>query len=584
LEIEEKNMDEFVQDSGIKNKYTSTGRQSGYKIDLYHSGLDEHKHLSATEHSALLGKIHNQKLLWQEKYLKEVNFRQLRNSESAATERTRKAQEKIAKIEGILAHTLKINDAIDWSSLMQNDAYIGIPRASQFIKFNAYNGYPEKVSYLDVKTMPQPERFFIKVGFLDKILGKEKSIREKQQKDFDNSTLLISQENEEVRRENLERDGKLKEEQSFWEKERSEHERKIKTHNDKVEKAKEKYFQKNIDAIIEYCEMVLNNSHYPESFPRDFDIQYNENNGMLLLEYRLPALRDIPRVSNVRYVKSRNEIEEKFLSQSDHTKLYDLAIYQTVLRTLHELFEADVANVINCITLNGFVTDINPSTGHVESNCIVSIQTSKQEFDKVNLKGIVSSISYKECFKSLKGVGSSKLSTMTAIKPILELNRSDKRFKNHYDVAHNLNDSINIAAMPWEDFEHLVREIFAKEFTSNGGEVKVTRASVDGGVDAVAFDPDPIRGGKIVIQAKRYTNVVGVSAVRDLYGTVMNEGATKGILVTTADYGSDSYEFAKGKPLTLLNGSNLLHLLEKHGQKAKIDLKEAKKILKDQAA
>ena len=71
---------------------------------------------------------------------------------------------------------------------------------------------------------------------------------------------------------------------------------------------------------------------------------------------------------------------------------------------------------------------------------------------------------------------------------------------------------------------------------------------------------------------------MGVSAVRDLYGTVLNEGATKGILVTTSDYGSDAYEFAKGKPLTLLNGSNLLFLLEKHGHKAKIDLQEAKKI------
>jgi restriction system protein len=124
-----------------------------------------------------------------------------------------------------------------------------------------------------------------------------------------------------------------------------------------------------------------------------------------------------------------------------------------------------------------------------------------------------------------------------------------------------------------------VREVFEKEFARDGGEVKVTQASRDGGVDAVAFDPDPIRGGKIVIQAKRYTNTVGVSAVRDLYGTVMNEGATKGILVTTADYGPDAYEFAKGKPLTLLNGSNLLSLLEKHGKRAKIDLKEAKRVL-----
>ena len=131
--------------------------------------------------------------------------------------------------------------------------------------------------------------------------------------------------------------------------------------------------------------------------------------------------------------------------------------------------------------------------------------------------------------------------------------------------------------MDWEDFEHLVRELFEKELASTGGEVRVTQASRDGGVDAIAFDPDPIRGGKIVIQAKRYTNTVGVSAVRDLYGTVLNEGAIKGILVTTSDYGPDSYAFANGKPLHLMSGANLLHMLEKHGHSARIDINEAKK-------
>ena len=133
--------------------------------------------------------------------------------------------------------------------------------------------------------------------------------------------------------------------------------------------------------------------------------------------------------------------------------------------------------------------------------------------------------------------------------------------------------------MDWQDFEHLVREIFEKEFSAGGGEVKVTQSSRDAGVDAIAFDPDPIRGGKIVIQAKRYTNTVNVSAVRDLYGTIVNEGATKGVLITTSDYGPDSYDFAQGKPITLLNGNNLLHLLEKHGTKAIIDIAEARKTL-----
>ena len=78
-----------------------------------------------------------------------------------------------------------------------------------------------------------------------------------------------------------------------------------------------------------------------------------------------------------------------------------------------------------------------------------------------------------------------------------------------------------------------------------------------------------------MIQAKRYKNTVGVSAVRDLYGTLQNEGASKGILVTTSGYGKSSFEFADGKPIELLSGSNLLYLLAEHaGIEAKIVMPE----------
>ena len=75
-----------------------------------------------------------------------------------------------------------------------------------------------------------------------------------------------------------------------------------------------------------------------------------------------------------------------------------------------------------------------------------------------------------------------------------------------------------------------------------------------------------------MIQAKRYTNTVGVGAVRDLYGTMQNEGATKGILVTTSRYGQASHEFANGKPLELIDGGNLRYLLDEHADvEAKIE-------------
>src|SRR6266702_5905959 len=99
--------------------------------------------------------------------------------------------------------------------------------------------------------------------------------------------------------------------------------------------------------------------------------------------------------------------------------------------------------------------------------------------------------------------------------------------------------------------------------------------SRDGGVDCVAYDTRPICGGKVVIQAKRYKHTVGVSAVRDLFGTLQNEGASKGILVTTSGYGKSSFEFAAGKPLELLSGTHLLYLLSEHaGVEAKIEMPE----------
>src|SRR6266496_2000853 len=117
------------------------------------------------------------------------------------------------------------------------------------------------------------------------------------------------------------------------------------------------------------------------------------------------------------------------------------------------------------------------------------------------------------------------------------------------------------------EFESLISNLFEKM----GLETRLTQASRDGGVDCVAYDPRPIFGGKVVIQAKRYKHTVGVSAVRDLFGTLQNEGASKGILVTTSGYGKASFEFAEGKPLELLSGSHLLFLLELHaGVKAKI--------------
>lgn len=164
---------------------------------------------------------------------------------------------------------------------------------------------------------------------------------------------------------------------------------------------------------------------------------------------------------------------------------------------------------------------------------------------------------------------------MQPVRPIRVFDKDDPRFIEVDGVLDGLERGQNLMTMDWQDFEILVRDLFQEVFKPAGGDVRVTRTSRDQGVDAVIFDPDPITGGKTVVQAKRYRGAVPVAAVRELFGTMMNEGAGKGILVTTSHFGASASEFAKDKPMTLIDGARLLHLMQNHGHNVRIDVNES---------
>ena len=549
-----------------------------YSVEIYHSGLNEHKLITAPEKLMLSTKVDLQIKKWNEKWenidAKKKIIAARESSLEEANLRTQEAVDAIEAVDNILKYTLNVDDTINWDTLKIHDQYsIEKPKKPTHKKQFQYPSEPKKPT--------------LRFDFFDAIFKsrKNKKIVESEEKQllsiekWESEKRKVDNSNEQLETEFSSLVKIWENELTLWETGRNNFFHEQSQFNEKIDQMKNGYMQKNPESILEYCEMVLNNSVYPDFISKNFELEYLPESKILVIEYELPYIDSFPNIKEVKYISTKKEIKEFYLSESQMQKMFDNTGYNISLRTIHEIFEADVVDAIDAVSFNGWVRAINKATGAEENNCILSIQVSKIEFEKIDL----SNVDAKICFRNLKGVASSKLSSLTSIQPILQINKFDKRFVESYNVAENLDSSTNIAAMNWEDFEHLVRELFEKEFQTNGGEVKVTQASRDGGVDAIAFDPDPIRGGKIVIQAKRYTNTVGVSAVRDLFGTVMNEGATKGILVSTANYGPDAYEFAKGKPLTLLNGSNLLHLLEKHGTHAKIDLKEAKRIIQERS-
>jgi restriction system protein len=194
----------------------------------------------------------------------------------------------------------------------------------------------------------------------------------------------------------------------------------------------------------------------------------------------------------------------------------------------------------------------------------VTVRTSRETFLSLDLRNVEPLA----CLKGLNASVSKSPSELLPVRPILEFDMVDPRFVQESDVLATLDTRPNLMDLSPGEFESLITNLFEKM----GLETRQTQASRDGGVDCVAYDPRPIFGGKVVIQAKRYKHTVGVSAVRDLFGTMQNEGASKGILVTTSGYGKSSFVFADGKPLELLSGTHLLYLLAEHaGIEARIE-------------
>lgn len=308
--------------------------------------------------------------------------------------------------------------------------------------------------------------------------------------------------------------------------------------------------------------MVLERSKYPDGFPQEFRIAYVEESKELVIEYQFPDINVVPNIEEYKYVKAKDEISEKARNAKDIKQLYQDILAGISLRTIHEVFEADQGNHIDVVVFNGYVEAVDPATGKDIKPMLLSVRTTKVAFSEIELNRVDKKI----CFKNLGAQVSRSPEELQAVKPIVEFDMVDRRFVDQQDVVSGLDTRPNLMDLNPFEFENLVSNLFSKM----GLETKQTRSSKDGGVDAIAFDQRPVLGGKVVIQAKRYKNVVGVSAVRDLYGTMMNEGANKGILVTTSGYGPDAYDFAKDKPIELIDGGGLLYLLDQQGIKAKI--------------
>ncbi|MDX3235327.1 restriction endonuclease [Streptomyces sp. ME03-5709C] len=309
------------------------------------------------------------------------------------------------------------------------------------------------------------------------------------------------------------------------------------------------------DSVVEYFSAALYASAgWPEGLPRRLTAAYDAPARQLVVNWELPRYDIVPEAKLVRYMPGADQDKETARPAAQRRALYRDVLAQCVLLALRELFAADEFGALDSVALNGFIDDHDPATGRRAEIFVATVMAARTSFAPLNLE----QVSAVDCLTDgLRGQLSARPDQRTAIRP----HRLPGDVRGAGMVSHGGQEEPDLYAMDPIAFESLVAELFR----AMGMRAVTTQRSNDGGVDVEAEDPAPIRGGKIVVQVKRYRNTVPPSAVRDLYGTVQDAGANKGVLVTTSSFGPGSHTFANGKPLELIAGTELVDLLHRHG-------------------
>ncbi|MEU8682581.1 restriction endonuclease [Streptomyces sp. NPDC048611] len=333
----------------------------------------------------------------------------------------------------------------------------------------------------------------------------------------------------------------------------------IRQHNDGMAELLDGLRDGDPDAAVEYFSAALYSSTaWPEGFPRQLAAAYDPAARQLVLDWELPGYDIVPAARYVRYLPSVDQEKETARPAAQRRALYRDVLAQSVLLVLRDLFAADTYGTLDSVALNGFVDEVDPVTGRPAQVYLASVMAPRSAFDAFHL----AQVSAVECLtEGLRGQLAARPDQRTPVRPA----RLPGEVGGEV-VAHGTDGAPDLYEMDPVAFENLVAELFR----AMGMQAVTTQRSGDGGVDVDALDPDPIRGGKIVVQVKRYRHTVPPTAVRDLYGTVQAEGANKGVLVTTSRFGPGSHTFANGKPLSLIAGSELVDLLGRYGLRGRL--------------
>jgi len=309
------------------------------------------------------------------------------------------------------------------------------------------------------------------------------------------------------------------------------------------------------EAFCDRIQTALEASPYPLGVPGGVSVLgYLPEARELIVERELPRDGVIPAEQEVRVVKGAARAIP--MKAADTRHLYGQLLARTALRTLAETFATTPATLVDSIVLNGRVTAVNRATGKVINPHLLSVQFERSAFEYLNLDS--PELDPELCLRAQNALISPHPHDLVPVKPLMYYDLA--RFKTiaGTDFLVDLDSRLDLLTLTPSEFESLIRQLFEQR----GLKSWQTQASRDDGVDAVAVNEDPVLGGLAIIQAKRYSKIVGYESVTALAGVMNDKAAAKGILVTTSWVGKASRDFAnRNGRMQIIEGRELKQML-----------------------
>lgn len=329
---------------------------------------------------------------WQNE-INKLNSKLLTQSlKNEAEIKTVERKEEINQFLNILKFTLEIDDRLNWDEQK---------RKYSFLNFSFFESEPLLRDYF--KKYKVPSKNFLEKIFI--FLKKKRISLEK----------LAENEYELDKKKYFERKQEAFKKYSL---EKEKYEKELKEYNDYIDIWKLNFEKGEVDAVKRYIEVILSNSKYPDTFDREYEVDYFQVEKSALISLKLPSFTELSSVSEFKFSPTKKEIIEKNMGKREYNEFYKKVILNTCLRTIHEIFEGVYPKgILEKIFINIWVNYVDFSTGEDTMVCILSGEFERKNFEEIKLENV----EVEACCDLFKVKYYKNFSLFKEIEPILEL-------------------------------------------------------------------------------------------------------------------------------------------------------------------